>query len=79
MALVRVQVLIQEEENAALEREARRLRVSKSEVVRRSLRPLVEPCGEDPLLAMVGALVDEEATDLSERHDTYIYGREMRR
>ncbi len=75
MALVRVQVLIEEEENAALVREARRLRVSKSEVVRRSLRPLVEPCGEDPFFAMIGTMPPsgDGEKDVARRHDEFIY------
>lgn len=73
MTLVRVQVLIEEEENAALVREARRLRVSKSEVVRRSLRPLVEPCGEDPLLALIGFLPPGGPPDVGRNHDHYLY------
>lgn len=73
MALVRVQVLIDEEENVALEREARRLRVSKSEVVRRSLRPLVGPCEEDPMLALIGFLPPGGPPDVGRNHDHYLY------
>lgn len=78
MALVRVQVLLEEADVAALEREARRLRLSRSEVVRRSLRAFAGPCEEDPFPAMVGVMDGETATDLAQRHDTYIYGGEVR-
>ncbi len=81
MALVRVQVLIDEEENEALTIEARRLGVSRSEVVRRHLRPLSAPAEvpeDDPFFKLIGMLEDEAATDLSVHHDTYLYGGEMR-
>ncbi|MBE7520533.1 MAG: ribbon-helix-helix protein, CopG family [Thermoflexaceae bacterium] len=78
MALVRVQVLLEEADVAALEREARRLRLSRCEVMRRSLRAFAGPCEEDPFPAMVGAMDGETATDLARRHDTCIYGGEMR-
>ena len=73
MSLVRVQVLIEEEENEALSREARRLRVSKSEVVRRSLRPLVKPPEEDPILQLIGFLPPGGPLDVGRNHDHYLY------
>jgi metal-responsive CopG/Arc/MetJ family transcriptional regulator len=77
MALVRVQVLIDDEENEALSCEARRLGVSRSEVVRRALRPLAAREAEeretDPFFATIGMLAGEKATDLSMHHDDYLY------
>ena len=80
MSLVRIQVLLSEAENAAVRLEARRERVSVSEIIRRQVRPLVkdELADEgDSFFKMIGSVPDESATDLSTHHDTYLYGSEF--
>lgn len=76
MKTVRVQVLLSEEEDNAIESEARRLRISKSEVVRRSIRPLV-PCPEgwvSPFEDLIGIMKDDGGvTDMARNHDHYLY------
>lgn len=89
MALVRMQILLEEDERRAVEDEARRLGVSMSEVIRRRLRPLAvgEECNaydegewppkDDPFFALIGFVEDETADDISIHHDTYLYGGEI--
>jgi hypothetical protein len=73
---VRVQVLLGSEENEALCAEARRLGVSKSEVVRRALRELceIETNPDDPLFSIIGMVKGPGPGDVSVRHDDYLYG-----
>ncbi len=76
MAVVkRLQIMIEEDLDAALERQARREGVSKAALIRRyvrdRLRPL-PPIQEDPLWELVGADPDAEpVADI----DEYLYGR----
>ncbi len=79
MSMVRVQILLTEEENALLRSEALRERISLSEVVRRKLRVSNEtaPPSDDPFFKMIGSMTGETANDLSTHHDTYIYGGEL--
>ena len=76
MDTVRVQVLLGSQEHEALCAEARRLGVSKSEVVRRALRELceVETNPDDPLFSIIGIAEAETATDVSTRYKEYLYG-----
>ena len=79
MAMVRLQILLTPEENAALRLEAEKAGVSLSEVVRRRIRPLVDGPNvdrdSDPLLALEGFLGPdaEGITDGSVNHDHYLY------
>lgn len=78
MSMIRTQVLLTEDDVAAVRAEARRLRISMSEVIRRQLRSLAEPSpavAEDPFLALVGTFVDPDSPgDVSSNHDHYLYG-----
>ena len=79
MSLVRIQVLLTEEERSAVRLEAKRQRVSVSEIIRRQVRPLVKDefaDESDSFFKMIGSVSGECATDLSTRHDTYLYGGE---
>ncbi len=73
---VRVQILLSEEEDDAIECEARKLGISKSEVVRRQIRPLVA-VPEDwvsPFEDLIGMFKsDEGPTDMGSNHDGYLY------
>jgi hypothetical protein len=75
MSLVkRLQIMIEEELDAELGRQARREGVSKAALIRRyvrdRLRPL-PPIHEDPLWELVGADPDAEPVD---DIDEYLYG-----
>ena len=83
--LKRVQLMLDDELDQAVAREARLQRISKSEVVRRILRerlvPSVSPLEEDPLWGLVG-MVEGEPDD-SRRINEVVYGlardRDLRR
>jgi hypothetical protein len=88
VSLVRMQILLEEDERRAVEEEARRLGISMSEVIRRQVRPLAlaeEPAGYDgewppkgdPFFALIGFVEGEGANDISIHHDTYLYGGEI--
>lgn len=90
MALVRMQILLEEGERRAVEDEARRLGISMSEVIRRHLRPLALaeereayddewPPKDDPFFALIGKFESspDEPNDGSIHHDTYLYGGEL--
>ena len=84
MVMVRLQILVTPEENAAVRLEAQRVGVSVSELIRRQLQPLVDPDvdrANDPLLALEGFLGPdpEGITDGSVNHDKYLYGTEISR
>ena len=70
-----IQVYLTRRERAALERLARRMGVSRSEVLRRGLAAIghgnVDP-GSDPMDGMVGAFDDAGPQDLAEGHDRYL-------
>ncbi len=70
----RLQIMIEEELDAELGRQARREGVSKAALIRRyvrdRLRPL-PPIREDPLWELVGAANDAEPVD---DIDEYLYG-----
>lgn len=74
----RLQIMIEEELDAALERQARAERCSKAALIRRyvreRLRPL-PPIEEDPLWEMVGADPDAEPAD---DIDEIVYGGKLR-
>ena len=75
MSSVRVQILLSQDEDDAVESEARRLGISKSEVVRRCLRPLVAPEGTgSPFEDLIGIIDDDGPRDMAENHDAYLYG-----
>jgi len=79
MSMIRTQVLLTEDDLAAVRSEAKRLGISMSEVIRRQLKPLTGDARdktEDPLLALEGFLGPEPdgATDVSVNHDHYLYG-----
>ena len=71
----RLQIMIDEDLDEALEQQARRERVSKAALVRRyvreHLRPL-PPIEEDPLWGLVGMVQGEP--DDSQRIDEVVYG-----
>ena len=75
MSTVRVQILLSEDEDNAIESEARRLRISKSEVVRRCVRPLLIPAEEwvSPFEDLIGIIKDDGPTDMGRHHDDYLY------
>ena len=90
MALVRMQILLDEDERRAVEDEARRLGVSMSEVIRRQVRPLARaeeqadydgewPPKDDPFFALIGKFESspDNPNDGSIHHDTYLYGGEI--
>jgi Ribbon-helix-helix protein, copG family len=74
MLVKRLQIMIEEELDAELGRQARREGVSKAALIRRyvrdRLRPL-PPIREDPLWELVGADGDAEPVD---DIDEYLYG-----
>ena len=72
---VRVQVLLSQDEDDALEAEARRLGISKSEVVRRCVRPLVKVPDSwvSPYEDLIGIIKDGRSTDMGLNHDDYLY------
>jgi hypothetical protein len=74
----RLQIMIEEELDEALEREARTHKTSKAALIRRyvreKLRPL-PPIREDPLWQMVGADPDAEPVD---DIDEVVYGGKTR-
>ena len=84
MTLIRRQILLTSETDAVLRFEALRLGISVSELIRRQVEALdlgnIDN-SEDPLLALEGFLGEEPdgATDVSERHDEYLYGRRSER
>lgn len=75
MGTVRVQILLSQDEDDAIESEARRLGISKSEVVRRCVSPLVkisEPWAS-PFEDLIGMIKDDGPTDMGRNHDEYLY------
>ena len=75
MTNVRVQILLSEDEAGAVEAEARRLGISKSEVVRRCVRPLVSAAEPwvSPYEDLIGIIKDGGPTDMGRNHDDYLY------
>ncbi len=73
-----IQVYLTRRERAALERLARQMGVSRSEVLRRGLSALATGAveiGHDPMDAMVGAFDQTAApSDLAEGHDRHLLG-----
>lgn len=72
---VRVQILLSQDEDDAIESEARRLGISKSEVVRRCVRPLVSAAEPwvSPYEDLIGIIKDGGPTDMGRNHDDYLY------
>ena len=72
---VRVQILLSQDEDDAIESEARRLGISKSEVVRRCVRPLVSAAEPwvSPYEDLIGIIKDDGPTDMGRNHDYYLY------
>ncbi len=74
--LKRVQLMLDAELDTAVEREARRLGVSRSELVRRLLREQLVPdlpaLEDDPIWDFVG--MTEGAADDSQQIDKVVYG-----
>ena len=79
MALVRIQLLVEEEDNEALAAEAAFRGVSRSECVRQMIRRTVNgPVDEeDSFLSFTFGVASEGPTHISTKHDTYIYGGEI--
>lgn len=75
MAMKRLQIMIDEELDEALEREARREHVSKAALIRRYVRKHLKPAirGEDPLRGMAG--LDEGWPGASTSLDDVVYPR----
>lgn len=69
-----IQVFLDPEDRALLERVAKRLGLSMAETLRLALRHLAaeESAEEDPLMKLMGIIDDPNIpTDLSTRHDEY--------
>ncbi len=69
----RLQIMIEEELDAALERQARRERTSKAALIRRYVRERIGPLPalrEDPLWELVGMVDAEPVDDV----DEFLYG-----
>ncbi len=75
MGTVRVQVLLSKDKDDAIESEARRLGISKSEVVRRCVSPLVKTSKPtvSPFADLIGVIRDDGRTDMGRNHDDYLY------
>lgn len=75
MSTVRVQILLSEDEDDAIESEARRLGISKSEVVRRCVSPLVKATEAwvSPFEDLIGVIKDEGPADMGRNHDEYLH------
>ena len=68
-----LQVFVDEADLARLAAWSRQRGVTKSQAVRAAIRALVQPAGEDALLALSGA-IDGLPPDLSERVDYHLEG-----
>ena len=80
--MTRVQVLLTEEQDRRLESLARRMRVSKTRLVREGVDLVlqrVENEGADPLLSLVGQAGRLGRKDVSARHDAFLAAIERRR
>jgi hypothetical protein len=80
--MTRVQVLLTEEQDRRLESLARRMRVSKTRLVREGVDLVlqrVEQGGADPLLSLVGQAGRVGRKDVSARHDVFLAAIERRR
>jgi len=76
MAMKRLQIMIEEDLDAALEMRARREKTSKAALIRAAVRAQIEPLPpihEDPLWEMVGASDAEPVDDI----DAVIYDEEF--
>ena len=75
MGSVRVEIRVSQEAADAIDTEARRLGISKSEVVRRCVRPLVTAAEPwvSPFEDLIGIIKDEGPTDMGKNHDYYLY------
>jgi hypothetical protein len=72
----RTQISLEPEHHAFLAMEARRLRVSIAEVVRRLVAERIAACrdqAEDPLDALAG-FVQGDGSSVALEHDHYLYG-----
>jgi hypothetical protein len=80
VGLIRVQLMIDEDQDSLVRCEAHRLGISKSELVRRAIDQVLRPeiGNDDPLYELIGFLEGDEADDVSVHHDTYLYGGEMK-
>ena len=75
LGMKRLQIMIEEDLDAALERQARGERTSKAALIRRYVRERLEPLPalhEDPLWQLVG--MDEGSPDDSVSVDDVVYG-----
>ncbi len=75
MAMKRLQIMIEPELDKALEREARRDKISKSELIRRCVRDKIKPTPriqDDPIWGLVGLY--EGDPDDSASIDDVVYG-----
>ncbi|HSB79510.1 MAG TPA: ribbon-helix-helix domain-containing protein [Candidatus Methylomirabilis sp.] len=80
--MTRVQVLLTEEQDRRLESVARRMRVSKTQLVREGVDLVlqrVERKGADPLLSLVGQAGRVGRKDVSAQHDAFLAAIERRR
>lgn len=72
---MRVQVLLEIEQNRLLEQLATARKVSKSRFIRESIYRYIEdliPPEEDPALGIIGLAGKLGLSDLAERHDKYL-------
>jgi len=79
--MIRVQILLTEEQDLRLEKLARRLGTSKAKLVREGVEYVLQrKQGEtvDPLLELVGQAGKVGRKDISRRHDAYLAVAERR-
>ncbi|HSB68445.1 MAG TPA: ribbon-helix-helix domain-containing protein [Candidatus Methylomirabilis sp.] len=80
--MTRVQVLLTEEQDRRLESLARRMRVSKTRLVREGVDLVLQRMEQewaDPLLSLVGQAGRVGRKDVSARHDAFLAATERRR
>lgn len=73
--MVRMEVRFSPDEMASITAKARRLGISKSEVVRRCLRSFVDVTEPwvSPYEDLIGIIKDGRPTDTGRNHDDYLY------
>ena len=73
--MVRMEVRFSPDEMASITAEARRLGISKNEVVRRCLRSFVDVTEPwvSPFEDLIAIVKDDGPTDMGRNHDDYLY------
>ena len=78
----KIQIMLEEGQNEKLSYAARRMRKSKSCILREALEAYLRqniPETEDPLLQLIGQAGSSKETDISENHDEYLAKTEKER